>query len=138
MMRLLLDTHALIWAAQEPEMLPDVARAAIEDERNTVYASAVSAMEIATKYRAGKLKVSPTLAEHFVDAVASLGFRELAIDARHAQRAGLMGIPHKDPFDRLLIAQTNIEGMTLVSNERLFDDWFVSRLWSKPLYKDTP
>ncbi|MFM9977954.1 MAG: type II toxin-antitoxin system VapC family toxin [Sphingomonadaceae bacterium] len=134
MMRLLLDTHTLIWAAQEPELLPDIARAAIEDERNTVYASAVSAMEIATKYRRGKLKVSPTLAEHFVEAVADLGFKELAIEARHAQRAGLMGIPHQDPFDRLLIAQTNVEGMTLVSNERLFDQWFVSRLWAKPLY----
>ena len=135
-MRLLLDTHALIWAAQEPEMLPEIARAAIEDARNVVYVSAVSAMEIATKYRLGKLDVSPSLAEHFVAEVESQGFPILAINGDHAQRAGLLTISHKDPFDRLLIAQTFIEGMTLVSNEELFDQWHVSRLWAKPLYKE--
>jgi PIN domain nuclease of toxin-antitoxin system len=135
-MRLLLDTHTLIWAAQEPELLPHVARAAIEDERNDVYVSAVSAMEIATKYRLGKLSVSPTLAEHFVEEVGSQGFLILAMNGHHAQRAGLLSIPHKDPFDRLLVAQTFIEGMTLVSNEELFDQWFVPRLWAKPLYKE--
>ncbi len=136
MMRLLLDTHTLIWAAQEPDLLPEVARAAIEDERNSVYASAVSAMEIATKYRLGKLKVSPTLAEHFVESSESLGFKVLEINGHHAQRGGLLSIPHRDPFDRLLIAQSFIEGMTLVSNEELFDEWHVSRLWAKPLYKE--
>jgi len=135
-MRLLLDTHALIWAAQAPELLPDVARAAIMDERNIIFASAVSAMEIATKYRLGKLAVSPSLAEHFVEEVESQGLEILAIDAHHAQRGGLLNIPHRDPFDRLLIAQTLVEGMTLVSNETLFDQWHVSRLWAKPLYKD--
>jgi PIN domain nuclease of toxin-antitoxin system len=135
-MRLLLDTHALIWAAQAPEKLPDAARAAIEDTRNTIYASAVSAMEIATKYRLGKLAVSPTLAEHFVDEMARHGFTIMPISADHAQRAGLMSIPHRDPFDRLLIAQTHIEGVTLVSNEEKFDDWFVSRLWDRPLFKE--
>jgi PIN domain nuclease of toxin-antitoxin system len=137
-MRLLLDTHTLIWAAQKPELLPDLARAAIEDERNTIFASAVSAMEIATKYRLGKLKVSPSLAEHFVEEVESQGFVTLAVDAHHAQRAGLLAIPHRDPFDRLLIAQSFVEGMILVSNEELFDQWHVTRLWSKPLYKELP
>ena len=135
-MRLLLDTHALIWAAQAPELLADVARAAIEDARNTVYVSAVSAMEIATKFRLGKLDVSPSLAEHFVEEVEGQGFVLLALDAHHARRGGLMPIPHRDPFDRLLIAQTQLEGMTLVSNEELFDDWSVSRLWSKPLLEE--
>ena len=135
-MRLLLDTHALIWAAQKPDLLPDVARAAIENENNAIFVSAVSAMEIATKYRLGKLDVSPSLAEDFVSEVESQGFQILAISAHHAQRGGLLGIPHRDPFDRLLIAQTFIEGMTLVSNEELFDQWHVSRLWSKPLYKE--
>jgi PIN domain nuclease of toxin-antitoxin system len=135
-MRLLLDTHALIWAAQAPELLAEPARTAIADRKNAVYVSAVSALEIATKYRLGKLSVSPSLAEHFVDEVEGQGFRVLPITAQHAQRAGLMGIPHKDPFDRLLIAQTHIEGMTLVSNEAIFDEWHVMRLWSKPLWKD--
>ena len=133
-MRLLLDTHTLIWAAQEPELLPEIARVAIQDERNAIYVSAVSAMEIATKYRLGKLAVSPTLAEHFVEEVEGQGFVILGISAQHAQRAGLLPIPHRDPFDRLLIAQSSIEGMTLVSNEERFDEWYVSRLWSKSLY----
>lgn len=135
-MRLLLDTHTLIWAAQKPELLPEVARSAIEDTRNAVYASAVSAMEIATKYRLGKLAVSPSLAENFVEEVESQGFEILPLNAHHAQRGGLLAIRHKDPFDRLLIAQTDIEGMTLVSNEEKFDEWLVSRLWSKPLFKE--
>jgi PIN domain nuclease of toxin-antitoxin system len=135
-MRLLLDTHTLIWAAQAPEKLPDIARTAIEDVRNTVYASAVSAMEIATKYRLGKLAVSPTLAEHFAVEVERQGFIIMPISPDHAQRAGLMSIPHRDPFDRLLIAQTDIEGVTLVSNEVKFDEWFVSRLWDRPLFKE--
>jgi PIN domain nuclease of toxin-antitoxin system len=135
-MRLLLDTHTLIWAAQEPELLPAVARTAIEDERNIIYTSAVSAMEIATKYRLGKLKVSPSLAEHFVEEVSGQGFLILDLNAYHAQRGGLLNIPHRDPFDRLLIAQAFVEGMTLVSNEEIFDQWFVSRLWDKPLYQE--
>lgn len=135
-MRLLLDTHALIWASQEPELLPEIARSAIEDARNDIFVSAASAMEIATKYRLGKLRVSPSLAEHFVEEVSSQGFQILPIGADHAQRAGLMGIPHRDPFDRLLIAQSYVEGMLLVSNEELFDTWHVPRLWSKPLYQE--
>jgi len=135
-MRLLLDTHCLIWAAQAPELLPDIARAAIEDDRNTIFVSAVSAMEIATKYRLGKLDVSPSLAEHFVEEVESQGFEILALNAHHAQRGGLLTIPHRDPFDRLLIAQTFVEGMILVSNEAVFDQWYVPRLWARPLYKD--
>ncbi len=128
-MILLLDTHALIWAAQEPELLSDKARAAIESTDNIVFASATSAMEIATKYRLGKLVVSPTLAEHFAEEVTGRGFVILPISADHGQRAGLLNIPHKDPWDRLLIAQSQIEGIRLVSNEKLFDDFHVSRYW---------
>lgn len=128
-MRLLLDTHALIWAAQEPELLTEKARIAIEDGSNQVYASAASAFEIATKYRLGKLKVSPTLAEHFQEEVGFLDFAILPISAEHGQRAGLMRIAHKDPWDRMLMAQSQIEGMRLVSNEALFDEFFISRFW---------
>lgn len=135
-MRLLLDTHALIWLAQKPELLPAVAFSAITDDRNSILVSAVSAIEIATKYRLGKLDVSPSLAEHFVEEVERQGCAILAIDAHHAQRAGLLRLPHRDPFDRLLIAQTMIEGVILVSNETIFDQWHVPRLWDKPLYKE--
>lgn len=128
-MRLLLDTHALIWAAQEPELLSVKAREAIEDMTNDIYVSAISAMEIATKYRLGKLAVTPTLAEHFVDEVEKRDFIVLPISADHGQRAGLLRIAHRDPWDRLLIATAQIEGMPLVSTEEVFDGFAISRFW---------
>lgn len=128
-MRLLLDTHALIWAAQAPELLSEKARIGVETGDNQIFASAASAFEIATKYRLGKLKVSPTLAENFVIEVENCGFAILPINADHGQRAGLLSIKHKDPWDRMLIAQSQIEDMRLVSNETLFDDFAVSRYW---------
>lgn len=128
-MRLLLDTHALIWAAQLPDYLSADARSAIEDGANEIYASAASAFEIATKYRSGKLAVSPSLAENFSQQMGKLGFAILSISADHGQRAGLLRIAHKDPWDRMLIAQSQIEGMKLVSNERLFDNFGVPRHW---------
>ncbi|HEX8444947.1 MAG TPA: type II toxin-antitoxin system VapC family toxin [Allosphingosinicella sp.] len=128
-MRLLLDTHALIWAAQEPELLSEKARVGIETGENVIFVSAASAFEIATKYRLGNLKVSPSLAENFVVEVERCGFAILPISAEHGQRAGLLAIKHKDPWDRMLIAQAQIAGMRLVSNEALFDDFAVSRYW---------
>ena len=128
-MKVLLDTHALIWAAQEPELLSDKARRGIEIGENQIFVSAASAFEIATKYRLGKLKVSPTLAENFAFEVARCGFAILPISADHGQRAGLLSIQHKDPWDRMLIAQAQMEGMRLVSNEVLFDSFAVSRYW---------
>jgi len=128
-MRLLLDTHALIWAAYKPSKLSAAARAAIEDGANDIYVSAVSAMEIATKFRLGKLDISPALAEHFVEETEGRGFLPLPVLAAHGQRAGGLAIPHKDPFDRLLIAQSFVEGMRLASNEEKFDSFGVSRFW---------
>jgi PIN domain nuclease of toxin-antitoxin system len=86
-------------------------------------------MEIATKYRIGKLDQAALLAQDFDAIVASQGFAELSITVRHARLAGEMNIPHKDPFDRLLIAQAQAEDMVLVSNEALFDGFAVQRLW---------
>ncbi|MDF8334643.1 type II toxin-antitoxin system VapC family toxin [Novosphingobium cyanobacteriorum] len=128
-MRLLLDTHALIWWLAGDEALGQRARAAIADEGNSVAVSAASAMEIATKHRIGKLPQAALLAQDFEAIVADQGFVELAISVRHARLAGEMNIAHKDPFDRLLIAQAQAEDMVLVSNEALFDSFAVNRLW---------
>ena len=127
--RLLLDTHALIWCFHETEKLSSRARIAIEDSENEVYVSAVTAMEIATKFRIGKLPVASQLANHFLREIALLGFRPLPLTAEQGQRGGNLTIPNQDPFDRLLIAQAQIEGMRLVSNEKQFDDYAVLRLW---------
>lgn len=128
-MRLLLDTHALIWWLAGDDSLGKDAKSAVADEANTVFVSAASAMEVATKYRIGKLPSAALLAQDFENVIASQGFTELPISIHHARLAGEMPIPHKDPFDRLLIAQARVEDMVLVSNEALFDGFGVRRVW---------
>lgn len=128
-LRLLLDTHALIWWLAGEGTLSHRAREAIADELNSVAVSAASAMEVATKYRIGKLPNAGLLARDFETIVADQGFDELPITVHQARVAGEMKIEHKDPFDRLLIAQAQAEDMVLVSNETLFDDFAVNRLW---------
>lgn len=128
-MRLLLDTHALIWWLAGDEALSERAREAISDEANSIAVSAASAMEVSTKFRIGKLPDAALLAQDFEAIIADQGFSELAISIQHALRAGGMNIAHKDPFDRLLIAQAQAEDMVLVSNEALFDGFAVKRLW---------
>lgn len=128
-LRLLLDTHALIWWLAGDEALSRRAREAIADEDNAVAVSAASAMEVATKYRIGKLGQAALLAQDFEAIIAAQGFAEMAISVHHARLAGEMNIAHKDPFDRLLIAQAQAEDMVLVSNEALFDGFAVKRLW---------
>ena len=128
-MRLLLDTHALIWWLAGDEKLGRRARESISDEANLVVVSAASAMEVATKFRIGKLPDAALLAQDFEAIIASQGFTELGISVRHARLAGEMGIDHKDPFDRLLIAQAMSEDLALVSNETRFDEFAVTRVW---------
>lgn len=128
-LRLLLDTHALIWWLAGDEALSRRAREAIADEVNDIVISAASAMEIATKFRIGKLPGAALLAQSFEEIIAEQGFGELPISVHHARLAGEMNIAHKDPFDRLLIAQAQVEDMVLVSNEALFDGFAVKRLW---------
>lgn len=128
-MNLLLDTHALIWWLAGDEALGREARSAIADEANAIFVSAASAMEIATKFRIGKLPSAALLAQDFEKVIASQGFTELPITVHHARLAGEMPIPHKDPFDRLLIAQAQAEDMVMVSNEALFDGFGVRRVW---------
>ena len=128
-MRLLLDTHALIWWLVGDASLSKQAMSVIADEQNEILVSAASAMEISTKFRLGKLPDAALLASGLADYVADQGFVELPVTIAHAARAGNLTIAHKDPFDRLLIAQSLIEGAPLVSNETLFDGFGVQRVW---------
>lgn len=91
--------------------------------------SAASAWEIATKVRLGKLPTAADLASDFSGQMEREGFQLLAISADHAIRAGLLPGPHKDPFDRMLIAQAQAENMAIVSNEAVFESYGVNRLW---------
>lgn len=128
-MRLLLDTHALLWWGEKNERLSRTAAELIDSGDHEVFVSAVSAMEIATKFRLGKLPGAGPLAMAFEDETMAVGFSPLSLTITHARVAGSLAIPHKDPFDRLLIAQALVEGMLLVSNETAFDSYGVRRLW---------
>jgi PIN domain nuclease of toxin-antitoxin system len=128
-LRLLLDTHALIWWGHQDPRLGAAAMAAIAAEGSTVFVSAASAMEITTKHRIGKLPEAAVLAARFESEIEALGFHPLSVTLTHARFAGSLAIPHKDPFDRLLIAQAIVEDMLLVSNEAVFDGYGVNRLW---------
>ena len=128
-MRLLLDTHALIWFLEGSKSLGREASRAIEDQSNDVLVSAVSAIEVTNKFRTGKLDQAELLARDFEATILAYGFAPLSITVAHASLAGSLDIPHRDPFDRLLIAQARIEQLALVSNEKAFDAFGVTRLW---------
>lgn len=127
-MRLLLDTHALIWWLNGDARLSRAAKAAIGDADNAVYVSAASAWEITTKHRLGKLSAGP-LADDVEREIVNQNFDPLPVTLGHGQRAGALPGPHKDPFDRMLIAQAQAERLALVSNETIFDHYGVTRLW---------
>jgi PIN domain nuclease of toxin-antitoxin system len=127
-LNILLDTHALMWWVWDNERLSQTARHAIRNAE-TVFVSSVSAIEIAIKYRIGKLPNGQVLAEHFVQVMQNEAFAELPVSWREASLAGRMAGEHRDPFDRLLIAQGLINNLTLVSNEQVFDSFGVARLW---------
>lgn len=128
-MRLLLDTHALLWFLVGSDKLSRAALQQIEEPANETFVSAVSALEVTTKHRIGKLQDVDALASAFEDRVVEKGFLLAPITVGHAALAGSLSFEHKDPFDRLLIAQSLIEDLWLVSNEQIFDQTGVNRLW---------
>ncbi len=128
-MRLLLDTHAIVWWFSANRRLSSKARQAIADMSNDKLVSAASAWEIATKYRLGKMPSVAALANDFHNRIAGQGFDELPITVQHAFRSGSLPGLHNDPFDRLLMAQAISDDLVLVSNETMFDRYGVRRLW---------
>ncbi len=128
-MRLLLDTHALLWFLVGSNKLSSAALQQIADPANDVFVSAVSALEVTTKHRIGKLADAEALASAFEARVVEKGFLLAPITVGHAALAGSLSFEHRDPFDRLLIAQSLMEEMWLVSNEQIFDQTGVNRLW---------
>ena len=128
-MRLLLDTHALLWWLDGDRRLSLKARRAVASESNSILVSAVSAWEITTKARLGKLPGATDVAADVAACVASQSFLPLDITMLHAQRAGRLPGAHRDPFDRMLIAQSQIEDVALVSDDEAFDAFDVRRFW---------
>jgi PIN domain nuclease of toxin-antitoxin system len=128
-MRLLLDTHAFLWWLDGDRQLPSRIRNLILDESNVILVSAATAWEISTKARIGKLPGALEIAQDIGRCILSQSFVSLDITVRHAQRAGQLPGTHRDPFDRMLAAQSQEENIPLASNEIVFDEWGVTRLW---------
>ena len=128
-MRVLLDTHALLWWLAGDDRLSLRARGVIADRRHEIVVSAASAWEVATKHRIGKLPGAGPLAVDFAREIERQGFTPLAISLDHAQSAGALPGTHRDPFDRMLIAQAREERLALVSLETVFDDYGITRIW---------
>jgi PIN domain nuclease of toxin-antitoxin system len=128
-MRVLLDTHALLWAAFRKDLLSERALRLIAAPANEILVSAASAWEIATKYRLGRLPFAQALAEDFVPKVTGAGYTLLSISVELALRAGRLPADHKDPFDRMLAAQAIQEDLLLLSNDEKLDAFGVRREW---------
>jgi PIN domain nuclease of toxin-antitoxin system len=127
--RLLLDTHALLWWIFDDSRLPAAARSAMAAPRTQVLVSGVSAWEIATKHRLGKLPEAGDVAEFLPDYVRRARFTELQVSIAHALKAGRLPGPYKDPFDRLLIAQALLENTPVVTLDSVFATYGVETVW---------
>jgi PIN domain nuclease of toxin-antitoxin system len=127
--RALLDTHALLWWFSDDPALTRSVRKIIADTKNTVVVSAASAWEIATKVRLGKLPTGAGLAADFTGYIERERFQLLSISVEHALRAGLLPGSHRDPFDRMLIAQAQAENLPILSKEVIFDAFGLRRIW---------
>jgi PIN domain nuclease of toxin-antitoxin system len=128
-LRLLLDTHSLLWWAANHPSLSGLARKLIEPEKNVILVSVASAWEIAIKFRLGKLPAAANLVNDFAGYLERYGFETLPITLDHAVRAGLLPGPHRDPFDRMLIAQAVAENIPVISSDVALDSYAVRRIW---------
>lgn len=128
MTKILLDTHALIWWLEGGAKLSPAARRIIADPEASVLVSSASAWEIAIKHHAGKFRV-PDLIKNFEGRVQREGFVELPISIEHAVKAAALPGSHKDPFDRVLIAQSQLEDAAIVTRDPLFRKYAVQCIW---------
>jgi len=128
-MRLMLDTHALLWWLTDDPQLSRAARSAIADPANEVLVSAASAWEIATKHRLGKLAIGGEVLSRFDELILADGFNHLPMHQGHAIRAGTYPLHHRDPFDRMLAAQADLEGVALLTVDPAFQNFPIRVLW---------
>jgi PIN domain nuclease of toxin-antitoxin system len=127
--RLLLDTHSFLWFILDDPQLSPAAKAAIEDPANDIEISPASYWEIAIKIALGNFKLPQPYEPFMEQQIAANRFRILAIELRHTALLTTMPHHHKDPFDRLLVAQALMEGIPLVSGDAQLDAYGVTRLW---------
>lgn len=128
-MRYLLDTHALLWWMTDDPQLSSRARELIADERNNILVSAASAWEIATKFRLGKLPIAEAAIPRFNELVEADGFEHLPVSYLHALRAAGFSVEHRDPFDRMLAAQSALEAAPLITRDPVFTAFGTDVVW---------
>ncbi|HIJ97228.1 MAG TPA: type II toxin-antitoxin system VapC family toxin [Desulfuromonadales bacterium] len=128
-MRLLLDTHVFLWWTDNNPALSTKVQHAISDESNDCFLSIVSCWEIAIKASLGKLNLSQSVEKFIVEQVALNGFELLPVDFRHVAAVESLPFHHRDPFDRLLVAQARAEGLVLVTADFQISNYGVSVLW---------
>lgn len=121
-MRLLVDTHVLLWAVAEPERIPRPFRERIESPDNDVYFSAASIWELAIKMQAGRIEL-PVGIEEITQAAVDMGFLELPVSAAHASGTAHLPLHHRDPFDRLLVAQALHEPFRLFTVDQTLGEY---------------
>lgn len=126
---ILLDTHALVWLATLDGRLSERARAVAEDLDNRLYLSAASVWELAIKKSLGRIAVEPSLPAFLDEQTRALGLRHLDIVRDHAMIVEGLPFHHRDPFDRLLVAQARHEAFAILSADPAFDDYAVTRIW---------
>ncbi len=128
-MRLLLDTHAILWATYAPEMLSRAAATLIADPGNTVLVSAASAWEISTKVRLGRLPEAERLESDFAGWVERAGYVARGVTLEDGIRAGRFVAKHQDPWDRMIAAQAIGDGIPVISVDAKLDEFGVRRIW---------
>lgn len=128
-MRLLLDSHALVWAAVSPKRLSTTALEAIRSSGSELFVSSATVWELATKYRIGKLPQAKPILDALDSLMEDLVARHLAMTHVHAKLAGLMPVEHRDPFDRMLAAQALVEDLRLVTRDPAFAAFDVNVVW---------
>ncbi len=128
-MRLLLDTHTLLWWVDDDPQLSPEARRQIADEGNDCLVSLVCAWEMAIKAGTGKLKLAVSVQRYFQEHLTPNNFQLLPIGLDHVTLVETLPPHHRDPFDRILIAQARCDGLALVSADPLFDDYGITRVW---------
>jgi PIN domain nuclease of toxin-antitoxin system len=127
-MKILLDTHAFIWFVEDTSELTDYVKRIIEKPTNEIYLSIASIWEMAIKMQLKKLDIDKTI-EEIIDLATSNGFELLPILPEHIIRLSTLDFHHRDPFDRIIIAQGLVEKQEIVSRDKVFDDYGVKRIW---------
>lgn len=128
-MRLLLDTHTFLWWTDDDPLLPTAARKAIGDPRNNCYISIASCWEMAIKSSIGKLRLAMPVERFVTEQIADNGFQLLGIDYKHVMKVENIPLHHRDPFDRLLIAQALSEKMHIITADKAFSAYSVKCIW---------